>query len=82
MAGAKPAATCAARAAATRAVSPAAGRHHGQAPAATAAAHRLSVRQLVVVAGPVRAHTWVRTTVVGCPTSAHSASARQIAARP
>ena len=82
MVGAKLVAICAARAAATRAVSPAAVRHHGHAPAATVAAHRVTVRQLVVVAGPCRAHTWVRTTVVGCPTSAHSASARQIAARP
>jgi hypothetical protein len=50
-------------------------------PAATAVAHRPSVRQLVV-ARPGQAQTWARTTVVGCPASAHSASARQIAARP
>ena len=81
MAGAHPAAICAARAAAARASSPAAARHHGQSPEATAIAHRPSVRQLVV-ARPGQAQIWVRTTVVGCPTSAHNASARQIAARP
>ena len=44
-------------------------------------AHRASVRQLVV-SRPGHAQTRVRTTVVGCPASAHSASARQMAARP
>jgi len=80
MAGANPAAICAARAAAVRAVSPAV-QHHDQVPDAAAAAHRPNVRQLVVV-GHDRAHTWGRTTVVGCLPRAHSASDRQIAARP
>jgi hypothetical protein len=56
-------------------------RHHSQAPAATAAAHRANVRQLVV-SRPDHAQTRLRTSVVDCLTRAHSAYARQIAARP
>ena len=81
MVGADPAAIWAARPAAARASLPFVARHHGQLPEATAVPHRASVRQLVV-SRPGHAQTRVRTMVVGCPASAHSASARQIAARP
>jgi len=63
MVGADLAAIWAARFPAARALGPAAARHHGQLPEATAGPRRASVRQLVV-ARPGDAQ--VRTTVVGC----------------